>query len=571
MSFQLSHDVLIEIIHFVHDIDRSTVFSLNVVNNTLHSISLPFVYRECSFDFTDGARAEDIQRIQTWIRPHSGLSWVVSAIRQIALRKSVSDGEVLYFGVEPNTWAPFLSLISKTKNLSKLIFSIPYSRFPAAFLSTLETCNPNVSLVIEHWNMGRTGIDLNDDEELLAISPLLKEIHASSNQIPHEITFLALGRLVSLAPRLEKLTVGAASPHPLLLDDINAWPNHYEAVVLAKEIFRLPSSKMRTPRRFRDLVLTHAPPFFVGHCIKILDPVNLQRFEATLPLPSSGSSALDHLSFTALRYLAVDIYDKDPHSVLASFLQDRCTGASLKSLTLRTVNPIPETILPSFLDAHGSTLNRLYLQNDLPRNHDYKNHMNYPVRMHSIRLIRDKCPKLKRLSLCVPRGNDNAFDTLATFPSSLRHLTLNFGSGFSFVSSNLMQEGADINAILSLPKEDIEDWEKTLWLHMPITTSSVENIFRRIWKDGKGASSLESLVVKIRHPWGLHTRQEFLVQRAFGGSDLETTIQGYRIPQGQDEILAFDGKVPRMNRLKEMWREVCPGTPFPEIYGKVGR
>ncbi|KAH8823492.1 hypothetical protein DL96DRAFT_1617748 [Flagelloscypha sp. PMI_526] len=570
MSLNSSHDVLIEIIHFVHDIDRPTIFSLNVVNSDFHSIALPFVYRECSFDVTIGARREDIRRIQSWMRPRGDLSWVVEAIRQIALRKTVSSGDVLDFGVQPNTWDPFLSLISHTKNLSKLIFSVPYAQFPALLLTTLEKYTPNVSLVIEHWNMGRTGTDLNEDEELLAKTPLLKEIHTDSNQIPRDITFIALRRLVSLAPRLEKLIVCAPAPMPIMLDYLSIGHNHLRDVILAHKKFTLPSGNMHTPRRFRDLVLTHAPSFFIEHCMRVLDPVILRRFEATLPLPSRNPSALDHVSFTALRYLAVEIHDEDPHSVLASFLQDRCTGTSLESLNLRTVSPIPEAILPSFLDAHGSTLNRLYLQNDLRRPRDDKNQINYPISMHSIRLIGDKCPKIKRLSLCIPRGNDETFDTLATFPSSLRHLTLNFGSGFSFVSSNYTQEGADISTMLSLPNEDIEDWERILWLHMPITTSSAENIFRRIWKDGKGASSLDRLVVRIRHPWSTYARQEFSVQRAFDGSDLKTKVKGYWIPQGQDEFLTFDDKVPRVDRLKEMWEKVCLGKPFPEIHEMAG-
>ncbi|KAH8818675.1 hypothetical protein DL96DRAFT_1684315 [Flagelloscypha sp. PMI_526] len=573
MSRKLSHDVLNEIVHFVHDVDRPTIFSLNVVNNSFHSITLPFIYRECSFDLNEGLKPEDVDRIQTWMRPQSDFSWVLVAIRHLRLWKRV-ENRPWFQAVDPETWTLFLSLVSRTKNLSQLVFSIPDIRFPEKFLRTLETHTPNIRLVIEHWSMGRRDVNLNSEEELLARTPLLKELHVVNNAGPHDFTFIALRRLVSLAPRLEKLAVYAPSQKTGKSKCGNAWSGHDQTMALAEQTFRLPNSEMQPQtRRFRELDLTIAHSNFVEHCITILDPVCLERLETRLPLPSRTPPVHNHLSFTALRHLALEIYEHNPESVLSSFLLDRCTGTSLESFTLRTVSPIPETILTGFLDAHGPTLNSLDLRNDLPLVYGDANPTSYSIGRDSIRVIRDKCPILQRLSLCVRRANDEALDILTTFPPSLRHLTLNFGSGFSFFNpkESLMeiQEGSDINGQLKLPKKEIEEWEKTLWLQMPITVPTAEEIFRRLWKEGNGISSLERLVVKTRHPWSLGTRQEFSMERPLGGSDLKTTVYGYEIPQGQDSILTFDSKVPRVKRLQEMWMKVCPWLPFPKLRGKA--
>ncbi|KAH8818648.1 hypothetical protein DL96DRAFT_1621640 [Flagelloscypha sp. PMI_526] len=560
MSYELGLDVLREIVHFVHDVKRSTIFSLNLVNKDFYSIVLPFVYREWSFDVTEGITPEDTECIREWTCEESSFSWIPAVIRQITLRHS----SYCSYPINPTTWNPFLSLIPQMTNLARLIFFVPGAQFPTELLRPLEIHTPNVRLTIKYWSSGGGVASLSPDEKLLLQSPLLRELHTINAHHLEDITFVALRRLISLAPKLEKLTVSAHPSGWEMPGWDSSWLHRQGDILQAQQISRGLSDGENQPLcRFRELNLTFAPSSFVGYCMAIGDPGHLERLETRLPILHPGPPSLHPLSFTALRHLALQTYDSNPYSVLHSFFQDRCTTTSLESFTLRTAFPIPEDILPRFLDVHGKTLRTLDLQNDLSNADSYSAGRQSPfssIKIESISLIGDKCPVLTHLSLCVSRKDDGIFDHFAVFPPSLRHLSLNFGSGFSFIHADMFDFRPELADFSTKSGSEIDEWETTLWLHMPMSISSAEKMFRRIWREGTGLSSLESLIIKTRHPWSLRTRQEFTVRREVSGSGMElaTDLQGYTIPHGEDALLIFNDEFPRPKRLEAMWAKVCP-------------
>ncbi|KAH8806561.1 hypothetical protein DL96DRAFT_1822471 [Flagelloscypha sp. PMI_526] len=572
MSLPMSEDALTEIFHWVHDIDRQTIFSLSIVNNTVRSIALPFIYRECSFDLCSGVKPEDLQRLEKWLDRTGSLSWIPRAIRRFTLR----GGQRGYGALGPETWAPFLELIPRMTRLSTFVFSIGHAQFPLTLLQALEGNIPHVCVAIHNWNLGDAkGTELDKHLDVFSRSPLLREIHLVNKAGFRDITFVAFRHLVSLAPNLRKVVVCAPHPEERRRGFCgNGKRAHAETLSRAEARFSLLRNGRRMPslHEFHHLEVTHAPADFAEQCLRIVDPAHLEHLELELPI-ITNPNVINPLSFPALRHLALDVYDEQVHRIVTSFLQVQCMGTSLESFTLRTSYPIPETILPQLVDTHGPTLKTLVLRNDL-QHRRYPNPVIpfSPIQQESICIIRDACPVLERLYLCVSRKSEAAvFDILAEFSSRLRHLTLDFGSGCSHIHVSATaahqfywwQEGVDIDMKLKLPSEDIEEWEQMLWLHTSLASPDIEEMFRKIYKGGNGASSLETLIVRIRHPWMSRSQQDFLVQRQSGGTSLKTSILGSKVSEGDEMVLEFDDKVPREERLKMMWTNLCPRKVFP--------
>ncbi|KAH8806555.1 hypothetical protein DL96DRAFT_1822465 [Flagelloscypha sp. PMI_526] len=562
MSLPISEDVLAEIVHFVHDIDRQTIFSLNVVNSAFHSTALSFVYRECSFDLTTGVKPEDLQRLQMWLDLKGHLSWVPNTIRRFTVRTKRYPP----FFCRLNTWDPFLDLIPRMKSLSTFMFSIRDAQFPIALLQALELNIPQVCLVIHKWNAGwlTGGDEAKNHLEAPFRSPLLREVHAVNRPNPDDVTFVALRHFVSLAPKLEKVVICAPPPneHGRWIRGNHRY-NQSERISRAEAWFGLAENgkHKQVQREFRHLELTHSPADFAEHCLRIVNPTHLERLDLELPI-ATNPAIINHLTFPALRHLALDVYDES------------CIASLLRFSKYNVWESLSKTILPQFLDSHGPTLKTLILRNDLDDTLSPKRVIPFsPIRQESICLIRDACPLLERLAICVSRKCEIAvFAILAKFSYSLRHLTVDFGSGCSFIHIPAsvesagcfhLKEGVDIAMQLKLPSDDIEKWEQMLWLQVPLSNSDVEAMFGKIYMGGNGASSLETLVVRIRHPWASFSQQEFVVQRQFGGNGLTTTIAGYRIPEGKERVLEFNNMVSREERLKMMWTKFCPVTPFP--------
>ncbi|KAH8806527.1 hypothetical protein DL96DRAFT_1630908, partial [Flagelloscypha sp. PMI_526] len=431
------------------------------------------------------------------------------------------------------------------------------ARLPAVLHRALERY-PTLSLVVEHWNLGSYNIDeagkFSDGNALLNLL-FFENLQVVNNDGPHDVTFIALRHLISLAPNeREDYWCG------------NVWEGHEETLAQAEEWFKLPGNGKYQPlHHFTELALTLAPSDFEEHCLTIVDPAHLERLELKLPVISKPN-VLVPLRFTALCHLALETYEEQLDNVLDPFFRIQCMGTSLASLTLRTVYPISRDLLLDLLDAHGPTLKKLILRNDLHQSSSYaapgRVFPSSSIHVDSICLIRDKCSTLEHLSLCVSRINEvDLFEILGTFSHTLQHLELDFGSGFSFVQVSVhpcYQARPDFDALLKPPYADIEERERVLWLHMPMATSVPQEIFGKIYKDGDGASSLETLVVKIRHPWANERQQEFQVRRRTGGLGLTTTVLGYEIPMGEKEMVPIDNQVPLLKRFETMWTKMCP-------------
>ncbi|KAH8806530.1 hypothetical protein DL96DRAFT_1717815 [Flagelloscypha sp. PMI_526] len=564
MTLHLSEDVLTEIVHFLHDVDRSSILPLSIVSRNFHLIVLPFIYRECRFDLTKSSKPEELERLRKWTDADSELAWVPSTIRQVTLHRKPSTCPPL----GPEVWTPFLELIPHMNNLYKFVFSVHAEFLPAALLKALEAYTPLAHLVVEHWHLKVSDITpegyLDRDQEALIRSSLLREIHTVDYYDSHDVTFIGLRRVVSLAPNLKKISVCEPEPVEIDLEDFICGydsDDNQDIIAAAKQRLILPTLGKHTPLRpFSDLEFIGAPAYFVEYCMKIVDPAHLERLEMWLPI-SSNTSILEPLRFPALRELSLYIIRKAPP----------CMGTSLESFTLRSDDPIPKSVLSEFLDTHGPTLKSPVLRNDLSPRGLRQGPTFSPIRPDSILLIRNKCPSLEQLYLCAGRTNDfmDGIDVLSTFSSRLRHITLDFGAGigFSYIHPRLIRttppEIPHMHSRLELLDAEIEEWEQKLWLHMPLTTSTVEKMFGRIFMAGSGALSLETLVVKIQHPWANGFEQEFLVQRRFGETGLKTTVMGYEIPAGEEASFALDADYPRLKRLEKMWMRMRPDEVFP--------
>ncbi|KAH8817828.1 hypothetical protein DL96DRAFT_1623461 [Flagelloscypha sp. PMI_526] len=619
MSVKLSNDVLTEIIRLVHDTERPTIFSLSLVNRGFHSLSIRFVYRECTFMIDKNGLLQAKRRIQDWLDPDGPLTWVPTCIHQITLLKTDYDkstGRRLYTTYTPDkkTWTPIAEFLPHLINLDRFVFSCVGCQFPSKLLETLEKHRPNVHLIVRDWNLGSgrpwREIQLDNEEETLARSPLLRELGMFNTYAPHDVSFQALARLVTLAPKLEKLVIDRVPDYRIRGYCGNARHGEYETKNRAAEVFKLKSDElaaMKPRNSLTDLRLLEAPEDFVHYCLSAFNMKSLQTFHSNFPLfwKKVTTSTLSSANFDSLRHLNLwlkggkdedsafeeesdfdDDIDSDGDDTFSStaqvltarrFLLHLCPPHKLESLTLRSQSPI--AYLPSILKRHGSpTLRSLTLGHDLPVHSHPKPTTASPFHPSTIStLISDECSSsLTQLALCVSRVDERDNNLLTSFGrfKRLQHLTLDFGSGLNYIQK-LWRPGQDLHLCTQLEEtlndeEKLEQWElDILNLQMPMSTNEVEGMFLRVWESG--CKMLETLKVKMRHPFGDTSEQIFFIRRLFPCNDeklkLRTTIDGYKLPTRgwEGEVYKFDPKVPRFERLKKMWMVVAhPQESFPD-------
>ncbi|KAH8817821.1 hypothetical protein DL96DRAFT_397472 [Flagelloscypha sp. PMI_526] len=584
MSVKLSDDILTEIIHLVHDIDRPTIFSLNVINHAFHTLSVQFVYYECTFTMNENGFSQHAERIHDWLDANSTFTWVPACIRQISLLKTDFDkstGRRIYKSYDPDstTWAPIIELLPHLINLKRFIFSCSDCRFPSSLLHVLETHQPHVRLIVQDWslgpNRGTRQIELNDDEELLARSPLLRELQKFNTTYPHDVSFQALTRLVSLAPNLEKLAIERVTGYPRRSGFCgNARRGESETRSRAAEILRLKPddlAAMKLRMGPKDLRLWYAPQDFVQYCMSRFESV--ETFHSNfLFYKNIPTSILSLNSFDSLRHLNLWLKGTEEGEIAFSgateiltarkFLLHLCPPHQLESLALRSESPI--SYLPLILQRHGSpTLRSLTLGYDVPRSIQSKPIVPSPFHPDIItNLVSDECSSsLTQLALSVSRVDEKQNDLLKSFRrfKHLQRLTLDFGSGLTYLKTSY-QPNQDPYLFkhspgLSLDEERLNKWEmEILNLQMPISTGEVEEMLKKIRESG--CVMLGTLEVILRHPFGSKTEQKFLATR-MSDETYWTTVEGYVLPaEGQGEIYKHDPTMSRLERLKQIWEIV---------------
>ncbi|KAG7093179.1 hypothetical protein E1B28_006868 [Marasmius oreades] len=231
---QLINDgTLAEVLLLIHDSSRDTLFSLLQVSREVHRCTLPLVYRECTFDFTQViSSVSDQSAPPLALKPFSSTrenidrlfqanfsSVVFQSVRKIVLRsnKAIWAKEA---GATANTpyipseedvyekWSSLVELLSRISLLKELVFDCR-ERVPLILLETLEIYHPSARLHVENWTRLSLDTKFGDPyEEALARSPCLRsiDVHFITGGPQMNLGEPAFQRILALSPNLESFT-----------------------------------------------------------------------------------------------------------------------------------------------------------------------------------------------------------------------------------------------------------------------------------------------------------------------------------------------------------------------------
>ncbi|KAL0564777.1 hypothetical protein V5O48_017263 [Marasmius crinis-equi] len=458
---ELSVDLLSEIFSLIHDSSRHTIFSLLRVNKAVSGATLPFVYRECTFDFSQNVRnsrkgqASDTTPFISSLEKLASLlelnpkpdAAIWRGVRKVTVHSSsvVWEGEdrrSSRFGAEPPfvpseelvqaKWRPFVEFLSRIINLCEVVFDCP-ERVPAILLKALEEKHPSCRLHVKNWTRVRCDVKVGDPyEETLARSPCLRSLEGHFLTGGPRISYnhSAFERILALAPNLEAMSYSTRSAGGCVVYGID--PEQEAEAKRERQKFAVvnPVRKSRMRRiRYNSLhssVIQSWETFFDPRKLETLDLKTLDNTEWMGYARDNGIfGGLKHLSFRITHYPQYSSQSLEEFKAsLADFL-DSCYA--LESLSIVSYHGYID--LPSILDRHGESLRSLGLhqvegtQNTRPA-----------LTRDDLKLIRSKAPSLECLEFDVnrtinPSANESeTYRVVSSFPD-LRHLTLHYDLG----------------------------------------------------------------------------------------------------------------------------------------------
>ncbi|KAH8817814.1 hypothetical protein DL96DRAFT_397365 [Flagelloscypha sp. PMI_526] len=565
----LGPDVLIEILHFVHDTSRPDVFSLLRVNRLVHNLALPFTVRECSLDFEVDKIRSSHSRIRSWLEPQSKGAWVLGYIRRLTVFGTPGEEGLLkkikvhFDKKQPNMpyeekWPPILQLIRFLPNLLHFTFACPRDQIPIPLLQALEEARPNIVLNVKHWGISeyrdvRT-IEVSADDKALADSPLLRNLEMDHNGGPSDISYTVLQWIIAHSLHLDSITV---NPRVGVFRGGcgNAWSSGRRIKHRAGTIFTLPPALPR--HKFRNLRLLPAPEEFADFCIQAAELSSLQDLQCRFPLPTlvAPETYIQLTELICLK-LRLDVDDsEDADEVLSSLENLLKACGSLKTLSLISSFPLYR-VLSTIAACHGASLRSLALLHAPEKNGQDSI---VPSSIDDIHLLRKNCFHLRDLTLTATRYQpiSDVSDALGHF-TSLSLLTLIFpeeprligtwGAFFDVFEKQAKVEG-----------DDISEWEMGVRAQCPVHSSFPLRIFEDIATKG---CHLEKLTVKLGDENVRETAQEFVV--GCGVSGIATVeAEGYVLPHDFDMDKARDAKTPKIQRLRRLWKVLQPVQSMP--------
>ncbi|KAL0565351.1 hypothetical protein V5O48_016670 [Marasmius crinis-equi] len=231
----LSAELLSEILTLVHDSSRHTIFSLLRVNKAVSVASIPFVYRECTFDFSQYEHRAPDQPAQVgtpYTRSLEKLAYLLErypgsdpAIWKGVKKTTVHSNSVIWEeepeiirwddppftpsgGLVEKKWSLFVEFQSRVVNLREVVFDC-HEQVPLVLLNILEEKHPDSRLHVKRWTRISCDVRVGDPhEEKLARSPCLQSIEArfKTGGPRMDLNLAALTRILALSPNLEEIS-----------------------------------------------------------------------------------------------------------------------------------------------------------------------------------------------------------------------------------------------------------------------------------------------------------------------------------------------------------------------------
>ncbi|KAL0571077.1 hypothetical protein V5O48_010885 [Marasmius crinis-equi] len=516
---RLSDELLSEVFELVYDSSRHTIFSLLRVNKAIYRAALPFVYRECAFNFSQGTFHQPNGQAADgtpFTRSLEKLAWLLelqrelgSAIRRRVRKVVVHSNSVVWEG-DTNTrrfeeppfvpseeliqakWGSFIEFISRVANLREVVFDCP-ERVPIILLKALEENHPACRLHVKNWTRLRSDVKVGDPyEEALARSPCLRSIDACflTGGLGMDLNYAAFERILAISPNLEAIgyTTRAVGGCEVYVVD---FAQRAEAEREAEKFTVLHPVRKSGLKKIRWSGLNYST-------LQRWDSfIDLGKVEA-LDLGRIGDTGWmayvrEHGTFTGLKHLSFDIRfhpsARSGSPVEFKFALDGFLSScpTLKSLSI--VNYHGYIDLSSILLRHGHSLRSLAL-------HEVEDTAGpRPVLIQEeLSLIRDKALHLERLELDInrapdPTSNESAtYEFLSSIPN-LRHLTIHYDLGVrhkGFMGFNRHSRSYESD------KREAEQFRK-------IYTEIDEHFAREVWRAVR-ANVLEELVIYDGEP-----------------------------------------------------------------------
>ncbi|KAL0571074.1 hypothetical protein V5O48_010882 [Marasmius crinis-equi] len=513
---RLSVELLTEIFKLIHDSSRRTIFSLIRVNKAISEATLPFVYRECTFDFSQriyrapNIQAEDETPFTRSLEKLTSLLELypdsTSAIWRGVRKVVVQSNSAVWEGQERNArydtqppyvpseelvqakWGSFVEFLARIINPREVVFDCP-ERVPVILLKVLEEKHLSCRLHVKNWTRLSSDVKVGDPyEEALARSPCLTSLEARflTGGPRMDFNYSAFKRILALAPNLEAMSyitrsAGGCVRYGLGPEEEAEADREAEKFAVANPERKRGMKMIRYSSLYSSMIQSWES-FFDPRNVESL---HLDALHATEWMDYARGKGmfgrLKHLSFSIAHYpyYRGSQSSDEFKSGLADFL-DFCSA--LESLSI--VNYHDYIDLPALLDRHGQILRSLGLH-QVESTEDTR-----PVLTGGdLELICSKAPRLESLELDVNRTLDPSrneaeiYRVISTFPN-LRHLTIHYDLG--------IQHSAFIMITLRLFYSDSSQREENLF--RKIYTEIDEDFARDIWRAVRG-KELEKLAL----------------------------------------------------------------------------
>ncbi|KAL0571072.1 hypothetical protein V5O48_010880 [Marasmius crinis-equi] len=558
---ELNVDLLSEIFELIYSTSRHTIFSLIRVSSVVCKTALPFVYRECTFDFSQGSTehpsdlARSLETLASLLERYPEPDSVIwRGVRKVVVHSSWAiweEGKGIQYGRPSEElirakWASFIEFLSRVRNLREVVFNC-YERVPIILLNVLEQKHPACRLHVQNWIRHSSDVKVGDPyEEALARSPCLRSIEAQfgTNTAPRmDLNQAAFERILALSPNLEAISYSIRSQWGF------SQSQHATSLAEAR----------------KDLAVEH--PVRKSRLKKVrwenLSPDLLQRWDLFIPLQNvefldfggiQDTALMDHMgkyrTFGGLKHLSFQIrYSSRTspmtaeafRSALEDFLSFTCPP--LQSLSIVDCHSHINIDLSPILLRHGESLRSLTLHQV-----ERKGCARSILTREELSLLRTKAPHLERFTLDVNRTIDSGsneseiYRALASFPN-LQHLTIYFDLG----TRHKAFEGEDIRT--EADKMDAD-------LFHQIYTEIDEEFAKEVWRAVRG-KELEEVVLYDGEP---KREVEFVYPWCWASPRERSQLQRFSIRANERDDSKDEITVVRYGRAMQ---KPPPGTSVP--------
>ncbi|KAK1230800.1 hypothetical protein PQX77_006100 [Marasmius sp. AFHP31] len=405
---------------------RNSLFSLIRVNTRLHDVFLPFIYRQCTFDFTKdpGYKARKKLQIpfnltQSRLRgflENSTDHVIFNSVRKVIVKSTdprSDDDNYVSTSAEGSEWATMIAFVSRITHLEEIIFDCTQP-VPITLLTVLHERHPTSQLHVRNWTRRAPDVKVGDPhEEALARSICLRGIEAfftTGGDDTMELNEPALKRIIGLAPNIESASLRTRSEGGCVMYGRSIEEVEEESREAAKfDVAGAP------PKVIRKLEWDYMSAYSIPHLERTVDLSRLETLNAGEIDHTGCLHALQHSTFRGLRHLSFTLPRSDPEEGSLARERSPTVTAFITSLSpllsLSIINYAGCVDITTILLHHGATLRSLSL-------HEVENTTNQRsvLEPRQIDDLGTKAPNLEFLAIDINRTADQANEA-ATYAS----------------------------------------------------------------------------------------------------------------------------------------------------------